>query len=50
MRVNASDGLRRQGDPPVLIADSSKARQELGWHPKYPDLETIVAHAWQALN
>lgn len=50
IRVNASEGLARQGDPPVLIADSSKARQELGWQPRYPDLETIVAHAWQALN
>lgn len=38
---------RRQGDPAVLIADSSNARSTLGWEPQYKDLETIVLHAWQ---
>jgi UDP-glucose 4-epimerase len=38
---------RRSGDAAVLIADAKKAEQELGWKPKYPELETIVRHAWQ---
>lgn len=37
---------RRAGDPPSLVADSSAARGALGWRPRYPDLDTIVAHAW----
>lgn len=40
------DAPRRPGDSAVLVADSRKARQELGWKPGYPDLETIVRHAW----
>ena len=37
---------RRAGDPPRLIADASKARNVLGWNPKYPDIKTILEHAW----
>lgn len=40
-------GPRRAGDPPVLVADSAKARAVLGWQPQYAALETIVGHAWQ---
>jgi len=38
---------RRPGDPAKLIASSDRARKELGWAPKSPDLETIVADAWR---
>jgi UDP-glucose-4-epimerase GalE len=37
---------RRPGDPPMLYASSARVRHELGWQPRYPDLDTIVAHAW----
>jgi len=37
---------RRQGDPAVLIASSAKIRRELGWKPKFPELETILKSAW----
>ena len=37
---------RRPGDPAVLVADSQRARQELGWQPEYDDLESIIATAW----
>ena len=37
---------RRPGDPAKLIASSHKAHTELGWKPKFPDLKTIVSHAW----
>lgn len=37
---------RRPGDPPALVADSSRIREALGWMPRNPDLATIVAHAW----
>ncbi len=38
---------RRPGDPAVLYAAADRARNELGWRPKYTDLEVIVRHAWQ---
>ncbi|KQT60658.1 MULTISPECIES: UDP-glucose 4-epimerase GalE [unclassified Aureimonas] len=36
---------RRAGDPPSIVADSSKARADLGWSPTLDDLPTIVEHA-----
>jgi UDP-glucose 4-epimerase len=41
------DRPRRPGDPARLVADSTKARKELGWKPRYADLATIVRHAWR---
>jgi UDP-glucose 4-epimerase len=41
---------RRQGDAPVLTADATKAKKELGWKPKFPNLEKIIATAWQWHN
>lgn len=38
---------RRPGDPPVLVADSSKARRELGWKPRFSDIREILRSAWQ---
>jgi len=38
---------RREGDPPVLIADSQKAKEVLGWDTQYPDIGTIVNTAWE---
>ena len=38
---------RREGDPGQLVASADKARQELGWQPSYPDLTTILEHAWR---
>ena len=37
---------RREGDPPVLTADSSKIKKELGWQPVHDDLEYIIKTAW----
>jgi len=37
---------RRAGDPAVLIASSEKAIRELGWKPKYTQLDEIVRTAW----
>jgi UDP-glucose-4-epimerase GalE len=38
---------RRQGDPPRLVSSSKKAFQELGWRPKYHELDTIIETAWR---
>jgi UDP-glucose 4-epimerase len=37
---------RRAGDPPVLVADSKRAQEELGLKLKYSDLDTIIRTAW----
>lgn len=37
----------RAGDPPVLTADATKARKELGWKTEKPELEEMVSTAWQ---
>jgi len=36
---------RRPGDPARLIADSSRIQAELGWRPRFDDLEVIVRSA-----
>jgi len=38
---------RRPGDPAELVGSAEKAKAELGWNPEYPDLETIIRHAWR---
>ncbi|MFC2142488.1 UDP-glucose 4-epimerase GalE [Acidobacteriota bacterium] len=38
---------KRDGDPPKLISDSSKAKTILGWAPQYPDLKSIMDTAWE---
>ncbi|MDZ4200018.1 MAG: UDP-glucose 4-epimerase GalE [Kiritimatiellia bacterium] len=37
---------RRPGDPPRLVAAADRAREILGWKPRYADLRTILEHAW----
>lgn len=46
-KLTVSEEARRPGDPAILVASSQKIRKELGWQRLYPDLETIVEHAWQ---
>jgi UDP-glucose-4-epimerase GalE len=38
---------RRPGDPAVLIGSSELAIRELGWRPRYGDLESIIETAWR---
>lgn len=38
---------RRAGDPPSLVADSRSIQQELGWKPKFNDLNYIIKTAWE---
>jgi UDP-glucose 4-epimerase len=45
--IPTQDAPRRPGDPAVLVASSEKIRRELGWEPRYADLQQIVASAWE---
>ena len=36
---------RREGDPPALVGSAGRAREELGWQPRFADLESMIATA-----
>lgn len=38
---------RRPGDGAMLVASAEQVNHDLGWTPKYPDLETIISSAWE---
>ena len=44
--IQAESHPRRPGDPAALVAGSLKAMQQLGWKPRYTDLDAIVRTAW----
>lgn len=50
-RVSGTDlpvefGPRRPGDPAILLANADKIGREVGWSPRYTDIDAIVATAW----
>jgi len=49
-RIPTVHGDRRPGDPAILVANASRAMQELHWQPRYSTLETLITHAWQAMR
>ncbi len=40
------ESQRREGDSPILVADSSKLKQRLDWKPRFDDLKYIIKTAW----
>jgi UDP-arabinose 4-epimerase len=38
---------RREGDPPMLVADNVRAWEMLGWSPQYAEIDEMVGHAWK---
>ena len=44
--IRSVEKPRRPGDPPRLVASAGKARRDLGWEPRFPRLQEIVASAW----
>jgi UDP-glucose 4-epimerase len=46
-RLNVREEPRRAGDPPALVARADRIRKELGWKPRFDDLDTIVRTALQ---
>ena len=45
--VPAEVSGRRAGDPAELVASSAKARELLGWVPKYSDVDTLISSTWK---
>ena len=48
--IPAEIAPRRGGDPDVLVASSTKAREVLGWKPQFDDISKIIETAWTWLN
>lgn len=46
-KIKVIKGKRRSGDPAVLVANADLAKRELGWQPRFSELQTIIEHAWQ---
>ena len=44
--MNTGEGRTPACGRSTLIASSEKAKETLGWKPKYDDLETIISTAW----
>ena len=45
--IQSLERPRRPGDAPRLVASAERALKELGWKPRFPKLEDIVASAWR---
>ena len=45
--IDVIEQPRRAGDPAVLVADSATAKNNLGWQPKFNQLNEMISHAWQ---
>lgn len=45
--IQVEEKPRRPGDPAVLVASSAKIARELGWKPRFTNLDDIVASAWE---
>jgi UDP-glucose 4-epimerase len=48
--VPAAESPRRPGDPPMLVAAGAKIRDELGWAPQKPEIDTMIADAWEFMR
>jgi len=46
-KIPVTYGERRAGDPARLVADATRAQEELGWRPCLANLAVIIEHAWQ---
>lgn len=44
-KVNWEAAPRREGDPPVLVADANKIQTGLGWKPMFPEISAIINSA-----
>ena len=45
--IRVIESARREGDPPILVADSRKLKQTLRWKPRFDELPYILKTAWE---
>jgi UDP-glucose 4-epimerase len=46
LKLPLAYGERREGDPPALIADTTRARELLDWSPTLSNMEDMISSAW----
>src|ERR1041385_7549575 len=46
-KIDTMEKGRRPGDPPRLIASSTRIQKELGWQPRFQSLDAIIDSAWK---
>ncbi len=46
-QIKTENAPRRHGDPPILIAGADRIMSDLGWQPRYSDLDSIIESAWR---
>jgi UDP-glucose 4-epimerase len=46
-KVTVKESQRREGDPAELVAAPARAIKELGWKPRYRDIESLLETAWK---
>lgn len=49
-RLSIELGDRRAGDPPILVAESTRARTVLGWSPTRSNLDEMIGSTWAWMN
>lgn len=47
LSLSVERAARRPGDPPILVADSRHAREQLGWAPVFTNIDAIIDTAWR---
>jgi UDP-glucose 4-epimerase len=47
LRISTQVCPRRPGDPPILVSDPSRARETLGWNPRFRDVDQQIGTAWR---
>jgi UDP-glucose 4-epimerase len=45
--IPVEEAPRRAGDPAALVASAERIRGDLGWTPRYPEIDQIVESAWR---
>jgi len=45
--LSLKKGQPDPGDPPELVADSTRIKNQLNWTPQFSDIETLVQSAWR---
>lgn len=47
IKLKITEAVRRDGDPAILVGNTDKIREKLGWQPKFTDIDEIIRTAWQ---
>ena len=49
-QIKTENAPRRSGDPPILIGGADRIMSNLGWQPRFSELDSIIESAWRWLE